>query len=803
MRIKKLLAFFLSMSFIVCSLPTLVSADEVDSAGSADDPVVEDVGGSSDPEDVAGAPADVEQGENGSGDIKVGSGEVKSDSGAVRGDPVVGGQNDGDGDDTVYSGTCGDGVSWNYDPSTHTLSITGPGSMWDYQYGEDTPWANFRDDIEAVNIEQGVENIGDSAFDDCSSLTFVTIPNSVKTIGDYAFYFCVHLESVSLPANLTSIGEFAFYFCYSLKALTIPSSVKTIDNDAFSESGIREINIPDSVISTGDRLFENCSNLTKITSYAEPSQLAENTFAGIKNKTIVYVPHKYFVYYCYRFSALSNQIEDIETQEHGDPQSSILVTITTTPTDNPITGTPDRKITASGNCGTGVNWTLYEDGELYIHGIGNMNDYSVSSSPWKNYRRSINTVTIDSGVTKIGDKAFIYLNNVESFTIPENVKILGDTVFYSCKHLKDIYCYADPSSFDDEAFEGVSTKTKLHVKERFLNKYKRLFDENKICFDLSYIDFVGNNVTLSNEIGINFYLDISKDIDVSDLSVQFSWGTDSYSKTEVGDLSRLGHPLYGANYFVSCYVAARCMTDKVKMTVKRGKTTVVTSTFKIVDYADELAELYPADNVDTSDYIGLEKNEKLHTLLIAMLNYGAASQKYFNYRTNDLANASKYTKNLVKVGSVRSSTKNAYSNYDAAKISLIAAKNTIANIGDDNIGLAYDGSAVACKSVLSVRIYFTKTEGFDKSNLSASYKGNSLTFKESGDSVYLEIDRMSPKSYAPKGSDLFDCGLTININGKDYTYTYLDYVQKCVETENGFEDTAVALAVYSYFAANY
>ena len=308
---------------------------------------------------------------------------------------------------------------------------------------------------------------------------------------------------------------------------------------------------------------------------------------------------------------------------------------------------------------------------------------------------------------------------------------------------------------------------------------------------------------MSDEIGINFYLDISKDIDVSDLSVQFSWGTDSYSKTDVGNLLNLKLPLYGSNYFVSCNVAARCMTDKVKMTVKRGKTTVVTSTFTIAKYANDLAELYPAVNVDTSDYIGLQYNQKLHTLLRAMLDYGAESQKYFNYRTKYLANDDQYTKNLVTVGSVSSSAKNAYSNYDAATMNLIAAKNTIANIGDDNIGLAYDGSAVACKSKLSVRIYFTKTEGFDISNLSASYKGKALTFKEDGDSVYLQIDGMSPKAYAPKGSDLFDCGLTININGKDYTYTYLDYVQKCVATEKGFEDTAVALAVYSYFAANY
>ena len=278
-------------------------------------------------------------------------------------------------------------------------------------------------------------------------------------------------------------------------------------------------------------------------------------------------------------------------------------------------------------------------------------------------------------------------------------------------------------------------------------------------------------------------------------------GPGSNAKTVAGTFSKTSD--YNAKCITSCSVPARCMTDSIKMTVKKGDDIVISSTFKIAKYANDLTELYPAVNVDTSDYIGLQDNQKLHTLLRAMLDYGAESQKYFNYNTDDLANAKKYTKNLVKVGYVSSSVTSAYSEYDETKTGLIAAKNTIANIGDDNIGLAYDGSAVACKSKLSVRIYFTKTEGFDISNLSASYKGKALTFKEDGDSVYLQIDGMSPKAYAPKGSDLLDCGLTININGKDYTYTYLDYVQKCVTTENGFEDTAVALAVYSYFAANY
>ena len=771
MRIKKLLAFFLSMSFIVCSLPTLVSADEVDGAGSADDPVVEDVGGSSDPEVASGAPADVGQGENGSGEVKEGLGEVKSDSGTDRGDPEVGGQNDNDGGsgDTVYSGPCGNGVEWTYDPGSKTLSISGTGNMDNYSDFQEVPWADFRDEITSVIIGYGIFNIG-----------------------DLSFYNCWNLISVTISETVTRIGAVAFCNCSSLKNLTIPS-VKTIEHYAFAYTGLKEITIPESVTNIGGFSFYDCKDLTRIECLPAPIYLDSFAFDGIAKTTYVYVPHKHFIAYCDIFSQLGDQLVDIgtNTSPTGAPIN----------TDTPITGTPVRDILASGNCGSGVNWIVYKDGELFITGYGSVNDYSKTDTPWYIVYDRITSVTIDTSVKEIGSCAFKNLNYMRTITIPENVKTLGDNVFKNCDKLENIYCYADSDSFSADAFKGLPTITKLHVKERILEKYKIIFYGDRIYSDLSYVDLLGNTVVLSDQIGVNFYLDYSKYINISDLSVEFKWGKGSNAKTVSGTFSQTSD--YDAKCITCCSVPARCMTDSIKMTVKKGDDIVISSTFKIAKYANDLAELYPSVNVSTSDYIELKESEKLHTLLIAMLNYGAESQKYFNYNTDDLANAKKYTKNLATVGSVSSSTKSAYSNYDAATMNLIAAKNTIANIGDDNIGLAYDGSAVACKSKLSVRIYFTKTEGFDMSNLSASYKGKALTFKEDGDSVYLQIDGMSPKAYAPKGSDLFDCGLTININGKDYTYTYLDYVQKCVATENGFEDTAVALAVYSYFAANY
>ena len=55
-----------------------------------------------------------------------------------------------------------------------------------------------------------VTSIGYGAFNDCTSLTSVTIPNSMKVIGDYAFAGCSSLTSVTIPNSETIIGLNAF-----------------------------------------------------------------------------------------------------------------------------------------------------------------------------------------------------------------------------------------------------------------------------------------------------------------------------------------------------------------------------------------------------------------------------------------------------------------------------------------------------------------------------------------------------------------------------------------------------------------
>ena len=103
------------------------------------------------------------------------------------------------------------------------------------------------------SIKQGIKVIADSAFNDCTSLTSITIPDSVTSIGDSAFNSCSSLTSVTIPNSVTSIGESAFSYCSSLTSITIPNSVTGIGDYALSNcTSLTSVTVPNSVTNIGD-----------------------------------------------------------------------------------------------------------------------------------------------------------------------------------------------------------------------------------------------------------------------------------------------------------------------------------------------------------------------------------------------------------------------------------------------------------------------------------------------------------------------------------------------------------------------
>ena len=73
-----------------------------------------------------------------------------------------------------------------------------------------------------------VTSIGWSAFQNCTSLTTITIPGSVKSVGWSAFKDCTGLTGITISNGVTIIEGSAFNGCTGLTAITIPNSVTDI-----------------------------------------------------------------------------------------------------------------------------------------------------------------------------------------------------------------------------------------------------------------------------------------------------------------------------------------------------------------------------------------------------------------------------------------------------------------------------------------------------------------------------------------------------------------------------------------------
>ena len=66
------------------------------------------------------------------------------------------------------------------------------------------------EEIQEIQLPDGLQEIGERAFDDCKGLREITIPESVQTIGSHCFRLCSFLEQAVILNPDISIGEDVF-----------------------------------------------------------------------------------------------------------------------------------------------------------------------------------------------------------------------------------------------------------------------------------------------------------------------------------------------------------------------------------------------------------------------------------------------------------------------------------------------------------------------------------------------------------------------------------------------------------------
>ena len=380
-----------------------------------------------------------------------------------------------------------DGIYYYFNSSTLTAAVTYRGSSYNTYTDEYTGSITIPETIIYEGITYRVTDIGESAFDGCSSLTSVIIPNSITSIGSVAFYGCTSLTSITLPNSITNIGGAAFANCYSLTSITIPTSVTNIERNTFAGcSSLSSIIIPNNITSIGYSAFYGCSSLTSVTINSDAilsknyswdanishifgsqvtnyfigndvTSIGKEAFRGCDSLTSITIPNSvtsigYSAFYgCSSLTSMTIpcSITDIGGEIFGECYSLTSVTI-------------------NSNAVLNYNRSMYE-----ILGLRNTkyNEYSiiigdsVTSIGGEAFSRctSLSSITIPNSVTSIGNYAFNGCSGLTSITIPNSVTSIGNYAFNGCSGLTSITIPNSVTSIGNYAFYDCSSLTSITI----------------------------------------------------------------------------------------------------------------------------------------------------------------------------------------------------------------------------------------------------------------------------------------------------------------------------------------------------
>lgn len=174
---------------------------------------------------------------------------------------------------------------WNLKKYIKELEIHGNAGM-------NMPEQCFYDvpNIESVVIS-GAVDVPRDMFGKCTGLKKVTLKNGVRSIGEDAFRDCSSLESVIFENTvLEKISDGAFWGCSALSSIALPDSVTEIERNAFFETGLRNIQLPEKLTLIGGWAFCNCKNLKQVQLPPQLKELGEGAFFNCENLTQIQLP---------------------------------------------------------------------------------------------------------------------------------------------------------------------------------------------------------------------------------------------------------------------------------------------------------------------------------------------------------------------------------------------------------------------------------------------------------------------------------------------------------------------------------
>ena len=349
-------------------------------------------------------------------------------------------------------------------------------------------------------IPKNIVSIGISAFSGCSLLKSIILSDNIIYIESNAFSDCSSLTSIQLPVNLKAIGDGMFQNCSSLVSIVLPESVTSIGSYAFEGcSSLTDIKLPNSTLSIYDSAFKNCSNLFHITfpdnwSYLSSSVFNETAWFNNQPDGVVYAGNSVYKYKgimpqnttislkegitgitdwafadCVGLSNISipNSVSFIGTSAFDNCSSLSAISL-------------PKKLAYLGwqafrNC-TSLQSITFASGVTYMgynafqntKWLKNQADGVVYAGNWaytfKGEMSSNTKITLKAGTRGIADYAFEWQTGLNSITVPSSITFIGNSSFSYCKFLTSVNIPDDAKvGIGSFAFENCTSLTTINI----------------------------------------------------------------------------------------------------------------------------------------------------------------------------------------------------------------------------------------------------------------------------------------------------------------------------------------------------